>query len=65
MRVTIDETGHATEIEFLEKAGFGFDEEAIKAIRSSTFIPARKDGRPLTCRALLPIRFVLKGTGPE
>jgi protein TonB len=44
----------------LGKAGFGFDEEAVKAIKDSTFVPARKEGRPLTCKALLPIRFVLK-----
>ncbi len=58
--VTIDERGRPVEVEVLGKAGFGFDEEAVKAIKDSTFVPARKEGKPLTCKALLPIRFVLK-----
>ncbi|MGA3113940.1 MAG: TonB family protein [Syntrophobacteraceae bacterium] len=60
LRVTIDEQGRPLEIEVLKKAGFGFDEEAVKAIKDSSFVPAKRDGKPLACRALLPIRFVLK-----
>jgi len=60
LRVTIDECGHPCEVEILQKAGFGLDEEAVRAVKGSTFVPAKKDGKPLTCKALLPIRFVLK-----
>lgn len=60
LRVTIDEQGRPLEIVVLKKAGFGFDEEAVKAIKDSSFVPAKRDGKPLACRALLPIRFVLK-----
>ncbi|MGA2402919.1 MAG: TonB family protein [Syntrophobacteraceae bacterium] len=60
LRVTIDERGRPVEIEIIKKAGFGFDEEAVKAVKDSTFVPAKKEGKPLTCKALLPIRFVLK-----
>ena len=60
LRVTIDERGRPAEVEILRKAGFGLDEEAVRAIKESTFVPAKRDGRPLTCKALLPIRFVLK-----
>ncbi len=63
LRVTINERGRVVEVEILKKAGFGFDEEAIKAIRESTFVPAVREGRPLTCKALLPIRFELKTSG--
>jgi periplasmic protein TonB len=59
LRVTIDEQGRPLEIVVLKKAGFGFDEEAVKAIKDSSFVPAKRDGKPLACRALLPIRFVL------
>ncbi len=62
LRVTIDERGRPVEIEIIKKAGFGFDEEAVKAVQGSTFIPAKKEGKPLTCKALLPIRFVLKSS---
>ena len=58
--MTIDERGRPVEIEVLRKAGFGFDEEAVKAVQGSTFVPAKKEGKALACKALLPIRFVLK-----
>jgi protein TonB len=60
LRVTIDDRGRPVEVEILQKAGFGLDEEAIRAVKESTFVPAKMDGKPLTCKALLPIRFVLK-----
>ena len=62
LRVTIDERGKPVDVEVVNKAGFGFDEEAVRAVKNSTFVPARREGRPLTCKALLPIRFVLKGS---
>ncbi len=60
LRVTIDTRGRPIKVEVLKKAGFGMDEEAVKAVEESTFVPARRGGQPLTCRALLPIRFVLE-----
>jgi protein TonB len=60
LHVTIDESGRAVEIELVKRAGCGFDEEATKAVRNSTFAPARKEGKPIVCKAVLPIRFVLK-----
>ncbi len=63
LRVTINEAGRVVDIEVLKKAGFGFDEEAVKAIRESTFVPAMKEGKTLTCRALLPVRFELTTAG--
>jgi periplasmic protein TonB len=60
LRVTIDERGRAVDVEIVKGAGFGFDEEAVKAVRCSTFVPAKKEGKPLACKVLLPIRFVLK-----
>jgi periplasmic protein TonB len=62
LRVTIDELGRPVDVEVVHKAGFGFDEEAVKAVKNSTFVPAKREGRPLTCKALLPIRFVLSGS---
>jgi len=60
LRVTINEEGRVVEVEVVKKGGFGFDEAAVKAIRESTFIPAKRDGKSLSCKALLPIRFELK-----
>lgn len=60
LRVTIDARGRAVRVVVLRKAGFGMDKAAVKAVEESTFAPARRrDGLPFTCKALLPIKFVL------
>jgi periplasmic protein TonB len=59
LRLTIDERGRLLDVEVLKRAGSGFDEEAVKAVKDSSFSPAKMDGRPIRCRAQLPIRFVL------
>jgi len=60
LQLTIDERGALIDIQLIKRAGFGFDEEAVKALRQSSFCPAKRDGRPVVCRAILPVRFVLK-----
>lgn len=60
LRLTIDEGGRLVSVEVLRPAGSGFDEEAVRAVRESRFSPARRGGKPVVCRANLPIRFVLK-----
>ena len=63
LRVTIDEKGRAIHVEVLTRAGSGFEEEAILAVRESTFIPARLNGHAVKSRAVLPIRFALTNSG--
>jgi protein TonB len=65
LRVAIDEHGRVVNVEVLKKAGFGFDEAAVKAVRESTFVPAQRDGRSCSCKALLPIRFELKSSDAD
>ena len=60
LRLAIDEKGNLLDVEVLEKAGYGFTEAAVEAVKKSTFLPAKKDGKPIACRAILPIRFQLK-----
>ncbi len=60
LRLTIDEKGNLLNIEVVEKAGYGFVESAINAVKKSTFLPAKKNGKPIASKALLPIRFVLR-----
>ena len=62
LRVTIDESGRPILVETLKTAGSGFDEEAVKAVKESHFHPANREGKPVTCRAILPIRFELRGS---
>jgi protein TonB len=60
LRLTIDENGRLLNIEVLERAGFGFTEAAIEAVKKSTFRPAMQDGRPVLSKALLPVSFKLR-----
>jgi protein TonB len=59
LKLTIDEKGNLLNIDIIEAAGFGFLEAAIQAVKRSTFLPAKKEGKPVTSRAILPIRFTL------
>jgi protein TonB len=58
--ITLCERGSLVAAEIIERAGSGFDEEALAAVRSSTYRPARRNGKPVPCKAFLPIVFRLK-----
>ncbi len=60
LRLTIDEKGNLINIEVIEKADYGFTEAAVEAVKKSTFLPAMLDGRLVTTRAVLPIKFTLR-----
>jgi protein TonB len=62
LRLTIDEEGKLVNVDVVQRAGFGFDEEAVRAIRDSTFRAAVRNGRPATSLAELPVRFVLRSS---
>ncbi len=59
--LTIDKDGKLTDVKVKKRAEYGFTEAAIKAVKSSTFRPAMKNGKPVIARAILPIRFEIKG----
>lgn len=60
LRLHIDAQGRLTSVQVVQKAGSGFDEEAVRAVKSSTFTPAKRDGKAVASIALLSIRFMLK-----
>lgn len=60
LRLTIDGKGNLINLEVIEKAGYGFTEAALEAVKKSTFLPAKKDGKSVVSRAILPIRFTLR-----
>jgi periplasmic protein TonB len=60
LRLTIDHEGHLAHVEIVSGAGNGFDEEAVRAIQKSTFSPAVRNGKPVTCLAVLSVKFQLK-----
>ncbi len=60
LKLTIDENGNLLDIEVIEGAGYGFTEASVEAVKKSTFLPAKKDGKSIASRALLPIKFRLE-----
>ncbi len=60
LRLTVDERGYLLKVEVIEKAGYGFTEAAVEAVKKSTFLPAKKEGRPVASRVFLPIKFQLE-----
>jgi len=55
----IDAEGVLRDVKVVSHCGLEFVEEALRAIRASTFHPAVRQGRSLPCNALLTIRFKL------
>jgi TonB family protein len=57
---TITTEGRAINIRVVQSLGLGLDEEAVKAVRTWRFTPARgPDGRPATVSAPIEVRFRL------
>lgn len=60
LRLTVNEKGELIHIEIIEGAPYGFTESAIEAVKKSKFSPAIRNGKPVACRAILPVKFILK-----
>jgi periplasmic protein TonB len=61
LRLTIDTGGSLVAVEVLEDPGYGFASAAVEAVKRSRFLPALHEGRPVTAKAILPVRFTLQG----
>ncbi len=61
LRLTIDKKGTLVNVEVIEDSGYGLADAAIEAVRKSTFIPATMNGKPIKARALLSVKFTLRG----
>ena len=59
LRLDIDAEGVLRHVSVVEHTGLEFVEEALRAIKASTFYPAKRQGRSEACNALLTIRFAL------
>ncbi len=60
LKLHIDEQGNLVQAEIIEKAGYGLDEAALKAVQQSTYYPASRNRQPVESRARLNIRFELR-----
>lgn len=61
LSLLIDHAGRLVSVEIIEKADFGFDRAAVDAVKASTFSPAVKNGKGMTSRSKLAVKFVLTG----
>jgi TonB family protein len=60
LKVGIDEKGNVVQVKVIERAGHGFDEAAVRALRQFKFKPAiAKDGRPVPFPVTYTYRFTL------
>jgi TonB family protein len=50
-------SGEVGSVEVIRWAGFGLDESAVRAIRQLKFKPARRDGKPVSVRAVIQYNF--------
>ncbi|MEI8258800.1 MAG: TonB family protein, partial [Deltaproteobacteria bacterium] len=63
LRLTIDPSGHVTDVEVVRPAGHGFDAAAVAAARQFEFTPARQSGQPVGATIRYRYRFSL-GAAP-
>lgn len=60
LEVGIDSTGKVFDVAVVQSAGHGFDEAAVRAMKESTFIPARRGNEPVAVRLRIPVRYTLR-----
>jgi protein TonB len=58
--VVVTAEGRVSDARVERRAGFGFDEAAVAAVRAARFLPARRDGRPVAVRMRLAYAFRLR-----
>lgn len=56
----VNELGEVVKVELVKGIGAGCDEEAIKAVMDTEFIPGKQRGRPVKVKMGIPVRFTLK-----
>lgn len=60
LRIEVDTEGKVTKAEIMKSGGAGFDEEALKAVKQSRFVPAQKDGKNVAAEFVYIYRFRLR-----
>jgi TonB family protein len=55
----IDEQGRANETRVMKPLGMGLDEEAVRAVQSWKFEPAKRDGKPVPVYMTIEVNFHL------
>ncbi|HEX8796338.1 MAG TPA: TonB family protein [Polyangiaceae bacterium] len=64
--VTVDTDGHVSKADVAESSGApDLDEAALVAVRQWTFVPAKRDGKPVASRIKIPFHFAPPAPPPE
>lgn len=59
VEIVVDTGGRVTEATLLRRAGYGFDDSALAAVRRYRFTPAQKAGQPVRVRMRWVVQFRL------
>lgn len=59
LKLFIDSEGNLRDVKLLSGAEYGFGKAAIKAVKASQYIPARRNGRAVDSEVVLKVRFQL------
>lgn len=60
LEIVVDLDGRVLAARVLRPAGYGLDEQAVRAVRAYRFSPARRDGRPVRVRMPWTVQFRLR-----
>lgn len=58
--VYVNQNGKVDKVETVKGLGYGIDEEAVKALRSSEFVPGQDKGNPVKVKMAIAINFKIE-----
>ncbi len=65
LRFVVGTDGRARDIVVMQPLHPLCDSAAVRALRQTTFVPGRQDGKRVAVRMQLPVRFRLVGPGRQ
>ena len=60
LEIVVDAGGHVMDARVTKRAGFGFDDAALAAVRTYRFAPAQHEGRAVGVRMRWSVSFRLR-----
>lgn len=58
LKIVVSEKGEVTDAKVTKGLGYGLDENAVKAVKSWKFEPARRNGAPVATAVMVEVKFV-------
>jgi TonB family protein len=65
LQLDVDEKGKVSHVEIVKRAGDGFDEAALEAVKQFEFEPGVAGGKPVPVRVTYSYKFVLRAPSPS